>query len=118
MELQKLMEVVEANWHFDGEKYPHLPEGLDIEAQQNFILKHILLHQQKTLGKLAEICESVDHGAEMDLIKLGEVAGKMFVNTLRLAMVSGMPNFRLEVFVQEWGIAQRQKALSERQAGP
>lgn len=90
MNLQELMNLVAQNWSFDEKSYPELQECSDKKRIVKFAVQHILQHQVKALGQLAETTESWDHGLEEKNINLRIATRKLFKNTLRLAEILGL----------------------------
>jgi protein-disulfide isomerase len=101
MALGELMDVVTRHWSFDDHSYPGLAQLSDAQRRA-FALRHILMHQQKAAGRLAEVCEPVDHGAPLDEGKLRLATRNFFINTLRLAAAAGMTAEDLTAVVHDW----------------
>lgn len=89
MDLKTLMKLVEEHWQFTNEEYPGYG-ALTPPRQQLFRLRHILLHQTKAVGYLAQVCEPVEHGQELNTEPLPQIARKFFHNALQLALAIGM----------------------------
>ncbi len=101
MDFKELMETVAKNWPFDEKTYLEL-KGVNEETKLRFAVKHVLLHLQKSLGQMAEICESADHKGTLDPLDLELHASKFAVNTVRLLGLIGVDAERLDRFVEEW----------------
>ena len=101
MSLDDLMETVLRHWSFDANSYPVMV-GLSEKDSKVFALRHILMHQNKAVGRLAEVCEPADHGAPLDEEKLRTATRNFLINTLQLASVAGIRAGDLETAVQGW----------------
>lgn len=88
-------------WPFDGLDDPEMEERL-VHERRVFALRHILMHQAKALGKLLEAVEPCDHGAQCDEEKLRLTVRNFFINTLRMAEVSGMTADDLVESIRRW----------------
>ena len=85
--LEQLSEHIAKIWVCDASRYPELAH-LSEEGQQNFRVKHSILHINKSLGKLAALCEDFDHEAaakEEFVAERKKLAIKLFINALKLA---------------------------------
>lgn len=102
MTLGGLMDLVAQHWPFDEQSYPGLVQLAGNTEWRMFALRHILMHQQKAAGRLAEVCEPVDHGAPLDEEKLRLVTRNFLINTLRLASAAGMTAEGLTTAVHNW----------------
>jgi len=100
MDISELMELVKQNWQFDEEHYPGLPSDSDVKKL--FSLKHVLYHQQKAVGKMAEAIEPYDHGKELNVSLLKLAVRNSFINTVRMACVLGITPHGLAEEVRGW----------------
>lgn len=89
MDIEKLSEFIEERWQFEESNYPPLV-GMDEEEKKRFIARHILMHLQKELGKLARVCEPVDHGKPFDTSQFPEILRDLIIESLRLSKVVGV----------------------------
>lgn len=89
MDLQELYNHANSKFTFDEKSYPALVQLLGIE-RENFALKHILIHQQKVLGKISSIMESADHGDPIDKDYMSSEITKLFMNSLQMAGAAGI----------------------------
>lgn len=90
--LQELMDLIGSKYIFNQENYPNMDDSVH-ETKMMFAIKHSSFHMQKSLGKIAEVCEEYDHrGARTHKTfnQTEEAVVKMFVNTLKLAEEIGM----------------------------
>jgi hypothetical protein len=87
--INDLIEYIAASYNFSEEKYPAL-QNLSDEQKQDFAIRHLSFHFSKTAGKIAAVCEGVDHGKGYDLPELKKNIAKAFINTLRLAQLADM----------------------------
>lgn len=83
-DLHHLMVLVAAQFPNDSNTYPALAE-MGGEQRTAWLINHSLQHMRKTLGEIAAVCESVDHGAALDRIRINRAVAKMLINTLKLA---------------------------------
>ncbi len=86
------MEFINSKYVFNEENYPNM-KGMDAAQQAMFVLNHSVLHMQKSIGKIAEVCENYDHSGkinETDGAKVEEATVKMLINTLKLAHELGL----------------------------
>lgn len=81
--------MIVAGYEFSGKNYPELrgvePGSVDVVS---FGIRHSLHHMTKSVGRIAEYVERVEHGGPMeagDAQFLDETVKKQFVNVLRLA---------------------------------
>lgn len=81
--LLELIGLISRHYIFTNDYYPELP--LDTERRLHFALRHSAFHFAKTAGQLAAVCEALDHGEEVDIDALRDVAPKALINTLKLA---------------------------------
>ena len=85
----KVFNLVRSTWKFDASTYPELSilgNPVASVPAHAFVLRHILIHQMKSVGKLAAQCEKADHRvAYADVPVFQEIVEEMFINTLRLA---------------------------------
>lgn len=91
-QLSRLMKHISATWVCDETRYPQLA-AMSAAERQDFVVKHSLLHLMKTMGKIAAVCEHLDHGepyAHKDAAELEASAVKLFVNVLKLADELGL----------------------------
>lgn len=91
-DLQALMQHIESVWACDETRYPAL-KGMNDDQKRNFLVKHSLLHVNKTVGKIAAVCENFDHANEKQddhatAQQIGAI--KLFVNALKLAQEAGL----------------------------
>ncbi len=87
-----VMQEAIVNWPWTESKYPRL-EGMSVPDQDRFAFRHIIFHAQKSLGKLAEFEERLDHGAKLGTPARrmqGTVAAKMLINAYQLAHLAGL----------------------------
>jgi hypothetical protein len=85
--LQELMNLIGSKYVFNKENYPKLNDSSP-ETKMMFAISHTAFHMQKSLGKIAEVCEEYDHKdnrTHQDITKIEEATVKMFINTLKLA---------------------------------
>ncbi|MBP6911856.1 MAG: hypothetical protein KBB88_01485 [Candidatus Pacebacteria bacterium] len=85
--LQELMSLIGSKYVFNKENYPKLDDSSP-ETKQMFAISHSNFHMQKSLGKIAEVCEEYDHKGNrthQGITKVEESTVKMFINTLKLA---------------------------------
>jgi hypothetical protein len=85
--LQELMNLIGSKYVFNKENYPKL-DDTSPETKQMFALSHSSFHMQKSLGKIAEVCEDYDHKGNrtrQGMTKAEEATVKIFINTLKLA---------------------------------
>ena len=102
MDLAHVMELVCAKWQFNAETYPELQGVTEEEAIRKFAIRHVALHQMKSLCKAAAFSEVSDHGGELDSKELEELAVKMLVNTLRLADLIGLTPESFDTLIEDW----------------
>lgn len=85
--LQELMDLIGSKYVFNKEAYPNMDDSSP-ESKQMFAVGHTCFHMQKSLGKIAEVCEAYDHAGNRthkNVLLLEEATVKMFINTLKLA---------------------------------
>ena len=85
--LQELMDLIGSKYVFNKENYPKMDDS-STETKQMFAIVHSNFHMQKSLGKIAEVCEEYDHKGNrthQGITKVEEAIVKMFINTLKLA---------------------------------
>ena len=105
VDIDKLFESLEKTWPFDVGNYfvlDQLPESY----KRLFSFKHVLQHQMKACGRLAEIFENKDHEPNFKMVhrpdrEIAEVAAKMVVNALRLAALTNTPPIDFEQMLLE-----------------
>lgn len=85
--LQNLINQFRDTWPFEESEYPGI-KGLTGKERELFAIRHILLHQTKAVGILAEIVEGWEHGNDVDIDLLGLTVKRFFKNTLRLAEIA------------------------------
>ena len=90
------MDMITGKWPFDSKNYPALGKldgGFDPDEQvARFAINHIVKHQLKAMGKLAEVMEPFDHGHRQNFVvrdRLDEAVVKSFINAVRLASMTG-----------------------------
>ena len=83
-DIQSTIDIIAKQYFFDEQAYPLL-RGADQSSIYTFALRHLLLHMQKSLGKIATALEAEDHGQDMNVQLLTEGLAKMHLNTLRMA---------------------------------
>jgi hypothetical protein len=88
-DLTSLMDHIGARFVFNGSKYPGYDE-LAPAQQQAFVLKHSLLHLNKSVGVIATQAESADHGSSIDTEQVKVATTKLLVSVLALAGKLGM----------------------------
>ena len=91
--LQGIMDAIKAKWEFTPEKYPALA-NMNEKQRKVFICSHVILHMNKSLGVIAGVCESADHG-EVNRINdqnpaLNMALVKTLINTLVLMDLMNM----------------------------
>jgi len=101
MDLCTLTDTVVRHWPFNAEHYPIL-RHLPAEEHAHFSLGHILDHQIKACGKLAEVVEPLAHGAPIDDFRLHLATRNFLANTLRLAAVAGITPDELAAEMSVW----------------
>lgn len=103
MNIGDLTDIIVKDWPFDVTNYPRLAR-IPTEQHREFAIRHILMHQQKACGKLAEVSEPMEHGvvALLDETKLRLATRNFLINTLRLAVVVGITPDQLVRQVQSW----------------
>jgi restriction endonuclease Mrr len=82
--LDRLIEYTAKHFTFDEGTYPELA-GASEEQRLKFALRHMAIHFSKTAGKIAGVCDKMDHGKEASMEELKENIPKAFINTIRLA---------------------------------
>lgn len=85
--LQELMNLIGSKYVFSKENYPKMDDS-STETKQMFAIGHSNFHMQKSLGKIAQVCEEYDHKGNMThqgITKAEEATVKIFINTLKLA---------------------------------
>lgn len=90
--LQDVMGIIAKKYVFKKENYPNMDDS-SVETVRAFAINHSVLHMQKTLGKIADVCEVYDHTGKQSLDGLNTVGSatvKMFINTLKLAEEIGI----------------------------
>lgn len=90
--IQEVMDFIGSRYIFNEENYPNM-KGMDTGQQAMFALNHSVLLMQKSVGKLAEVCESYDHSGKVNeagRAQVEEVTVKMLVSTLKLAQELGL----------------------------
>ncbi len=87
--LEDILAFVTKNWIFSEEKYPGL-KGLNHQDRRVFAVRHILEHEMKSLGQLAETIQDCEHGGNFNEQKARDVFAKMLRNTLRLSELLNM----------------------------
>ena len=90
-DLQDFMDHIARVWKCDAHRYPELTK-MTLEQRKNFLLKHSLLHINKTTGKIAALCEDFDHNGKLmkEELNLSDLSIKMFINALNLAKEVGL----------------------------
>ncbi len=104
MDLQRFMDLAREKWQFNAETYPEL-NGAWLEAVRDFAIRHVILHQMKSLGKIAAKCELADHGDDSRLsvnLDVEEAAVKMLVNAVRLVDLVGFMPEALDRRIEDW----------------
>ncbi len=89
--VQQFIEFIGSKYIFNEENYPVMKD-MPPEQKAMFALNHSVLHMQKSIGKIAEVCESYDHTGKytyMNKSQVEEATVKMLVNTLKLAQELG-----------------------------
>jgi hypothetical protein len=102
--IQQLMELIGSKYVFKEENYPAM-KGMTEEQKKVFALNHSILHMQKSIGKLAEVCEKYDHTGEYvpgSMDQVSEATVKMVINSLKLAQEIGFNGFELSERVQDF----------------
>lgn len=102
MDITDLIDMIVKCWPFDAANYPRLAH-ISGSQHREFAIRHILMHQMKSCGKLAGICEPMEHGlVTIDEAELRLITRKFLVNTLRLAAVVGITRDQLEEDISHW----------------
>lgn len=100
--LDALMKFIGERYRFTDEEYPSLPLlRWHPEKRAGFILKHAVLHMNKSLGVLATEAEAADHGGDIDGQKINSALAKMLISILKLAEERGLTGGRLAALVPE-----------------
>ena len=103
MDLDKIMLQLEQGWIFSDLEHPTMQRPC--YADRLFGVRHILLHQVKAIGRIAEIMERGEHlpGAKVvDWSVAKEATFKMLLNTLRLAVHLEIRESDFAQFFYEW----------------
>lgn len=98
-DIQSTIDIIAKQYCFDEQSYPVL-NGADESSIHKFALRHLLLHMQKSAGKIATALEAEDHGAEIDTALLKEGLAKMHLNTLRMAELLHMSGVELNAMAE------------------
>jgi len=101
MELKELMELIEESWTFDENNHPGI-DRLSADQVSLFAVRHILMHQQKAVGRLVEAYEPTDHWQPLIKSAVLLAVRNSLVNTLRLASTIGLKASELEGYVLGW----------------
>ena len=102
MDLKRLTEIVVRSWSFNEDTYPDLA-GATPSERTLFAMRHILLHVQKDVGKLASVCEAADHrNKEINVYEVPLIVRNFLMNTLRLAEVAKVTPEELGQLVLKW----------------
>lgn len=96
--LEEVRAIAADRFTFDRDHYPNLPEG---EQVRLFAQRHLLLHLNKNIGAIAGVVEPGDHGESQGNVS-APVIGKLIVNALRLADVSGVTMEELQASILNW----------------
>ena len=88
-DLASLMTFIGERYKYNSATYPGFDE-MTSEDRGGFIVKHSVLHMNKSTGALATEAERQDHGGDMNNEALCIACAKMLVNTLSLAQACGM----------------------------
>src|SRR3989344_4730451 len=101
MNLEELYSTTQTKFSFDEKNYPPL-SLIQGSEQDAFVLRHILIHQQKVLGKIASVVESMDHGDTLDKEFLISQSVKLFTNILQFAGKAGVSFNEFENGLINW----------------
>jgi len=110
MTLREALELVKDCWPFDEKNYPDLRALHDHFDRRNFMLQHILLHQQKTLGRLAELFEGLEHYRDQKTVAMVQnrtetfhrAARNFLINALRFNEVMNLKPEEIEEALRHW----------------
>lgn len=113
MDIREAFVLIEERWPFDSATYPEL-DGKPAAERWVFAVRHVLEHQAKSLGKLAELCEPKEHvsNPEFSASEMGSLQGlsvKFLMNALRLARTSGMDAEDVARHIRLWAAAGREE---------
>ena len=89
VDLQELMDLINARYVFNDANYPAL-EKASVMEKMIFSIDHSVKHMNKAIGAICAETESYDHGGAFSTESIKTATVKMLINTLKLAEELGM----------------------------